>query len=51
MGLALGFDLTFFGATYNSLFINNNGNVSFGAGIFAFVPVGPTGGARKRRTT
>jgi hypothetical protein len=43
MALNLGFDVTFFGATYNSLFINNNGNVSFGAGISAFVPTGPTG--------
>ena len=32
MALSLGFDVTFFGTTYNSLFINNNGNVSFGAG-------------------
>jgi len=43
MALSLGFNFTFFGITYNSLFINNNGNVSFGSGISAFVPVGPTG--------
>lgn len=43
MALNLGFSVTFFGTTYNSLFINNNGNVSFGAGISAFVPTGPTG--------
>jgi hypothetical protein len=43
MALALGFDFTFFGNTYSSLYINNNGNVSFGAGIDAFVPTGPTG--------
>lgn len=41
----LGFNVTFFGQTYNSLYINNNGNVSFGAGISAFVPTGPTGAA------
>jgi len=41
--VALGFDVTLFGTTYNSLFINNNGNVSFGSGISAFVPTGPTG--------
>lgn len=41
--LNLGFDVTFYGNTYNSLFMNNNGNLSFGAGISAFVPTGPTG--------
>ncbi|MDQ8020769.1 MAG: PEP-CTERM sorting domain-containing protein [Moraxellaceae bacterium] len=41
--LNLGFNVTFFGNTYSSLYINNNGNVSFGAGISAYVPVGPTG--------
>lgn len=43
MALALGFDIGFYGTTYNSLFINNNGNVSFNAGISAYVPTGPTG--------
>lgn len=43
MALSLGFNVTFFGQTYNSLFLNNNGNVSFGAGIAAFTPEGPTG--------
>lgn len=43
MALALGFDVTYFGTTYNSLFINNNGNVSFGSGISTYVPSGPTG--------
>jgi hypothetical protein len=41
--VALGFNFTLFGTTYNSIFINNNGNVSFGSGISAFVPTGPTG--------
>lgn len=45
MALNLGFDVTFYGTTYNSLYINNNGNVSFGSGISAFVPSGPTGAA------
>jgi hypothetical protein len=43
MALNLGFDFTLFGNTYNSLFINNNGNLSFGNGISAYVPTGPTG--------
>lgn len=43
MSLSLGFDVTFFNTTYNSLFINNNGNVSFGSGISAYIPTGPTG--------
>ncbi len=43
MALNLGFNVTFFGNTYNSLYINNNGNVSFGSGISAYVPDGPTG--------
>ncbi len=41
--LNLGFNVNFFGTTYNSLFINNNGNVSFGSGISAYVPTGLTG--------
>lgn len=41
--LNLGFNVTFFGTTYNSLYLNNNGNVSFVNGISAFVPTGPTG--------
>jgi len=45
MELNLGFDVTFYGMTYSSLYINNNGNVSFGAGISSFIPSGPTGAA------
>ena len=41
--LSLGFNVTFFGQTYNSLFINNNGSVSFGSGVAAYIPTGPTG--------
>ncbi|MFT3717647.1 nidogen-like domain-containing protein [Pseudorhodoferax sp.] len=43
MALSLGFNFTFFGSTYNSLYLNNNGNLSFGNGISAYVPTGPTG--------
>jgi hypothetical protein len=39
----LGFTLNFYGQNYTQFFINNNGNVSFGAGISEFVPTGPTG--------
>lgn len=45
MALNLGFNFTLYGSTYSSLFINNNGNVSFGAGISSYVPSGPTGAA------
>jgi len=43
--LNLGFSINYFGQNYSSLYINNNGNVSFGAGISDYVPVGPTGAA------
>jgi MYXO-CTERM domain-containing protein len=43
MALNLGFDVSFFGSTYTSLFINNNGNLSFGGGISNYIPTGPTG--------
>lgn len=39
----LGFTLTFFGNNYTTFFANNNGNISFGGGISAFTPSGPTG--------
>jgi hypothetical protein len=38
----LGFTLDLFGTNYTQFFIDNNGNVSFGAGIPAFTPSGPT---------
>ena len=41
--IPLGFSLTFFGNTYTSFFLNNNGNISFNAGIAAFTPSGPQG--------
>ncbi len=38
-----GYTLNFFGTNYTQFFANNNGNISFGAGISEFVPTGPTG--------
>jgi len=43
MALDLGFNVTFFGQTYSSLFINNNGSVSFGDGVAEYRPNGVTG--------
>ncbi len=34
--IPLGFNFCFYGTTYNSLFINNNGNVSFGSSYSTF---------------
>ena len=42
----LGFSLSFFGQAYSTFYINNNGNVSFGNGISAFVPNGPQGASQ-----
>ena len=39
----LGFSLPFFGNTFTQFFANNNGNISFNAGIPAFTPQGPQG--------
>jgi PEP-CTERM motif len=44
--VSLGFTVPFFGTNYSSLFINNNGNVSFNAGIAAFTPTGPQGASQ-----
>jgi len=38
----LGFNVNLFGNSYNSLYINNNGNVTFGSGLSAYNPMGPT---------
>jgi hypothetical protein len=43
--ISLGFTLDFFGTNYTQFWINNNGNISFGDGISAFTPDGPTGAA------
>jgi len=39
----LGFSLNFFGTNQTQYWVNNNGNISFNAGISAFTPSGPTG--------
>jgi hypothetical protein len=36
----LGFTVNFFGALYDQLFVNNNGNVSFGAAVSQYTPDG-----------
>ncbi len=36
----LGFALNFYGSTYTGLYVNNNGNVTFGAGQSAYTPYG-----------
>ncbi len=36
--IALPFSLNFFGATYSSFFVNNNGNVTFGQALGDFTP-------------
>jgi hypothetical protein len=43
MALNLGFNVTFAGSTYSSLFLNNNGSVSFGSGVAEYTATGPTG--------
>ncbi|WP_017743439.1 nidogen-like domain-containing protein [Scytonema hofmannii] len=35
---SFGFNLPFFGQNYNSFYVNNNGNVSFGKSVGAFTP-------------
>ncbi|KPC55082.1 nidogen-like domain-containing protein [Amantichitinum ursilacus] len=41
--ISLGFNFTLYGNTYNSLYINNNGNVTFNNGLSTYTPQGPTG--------
>ncbi len=36
--VSIGFDLNFFGQVYGKLFVNMNGNVSFGSGNTAYLP-------------
>ena len=40
--VAIGFNANFFGNTYTSLFVNNNGNVTFNAPLRTFTPFGLT---------
>ncbi len=39
----LPFPVNFFGTTYNQLFVNNNGNVTFGEALGTYTPFGLTG--------
>lgn len=41
--IPLGFNFDFFGTTYNSLYINNNGNLTFNGPLSSYIPTGPTG--------
>jgi hypothetical protein len=42
--VSLGYTLqNFFGADYSSIFINNNGNITFNSGLAAYTPAGPQG--------
>jgi hypothetical protein len=43
INLGFAHPLTFFSQNYTQFFANNNGNISFNAGISAFTPTGPTG--------
>lgn len=36
--VGLPFSINYFGTTYNSIFVNNNGNATFGAGTFSYSP-------------
>lgn len=38
--LALGFNFDFYGSTRSNVYVNNNGNVSFGSSFFSFSPTG-----------
>lgn len=42
--VGIGFGFNFFGTTYTSLFVNNNGNVTFNTALNTFTPFGLTGG-------
>lgn len=45
--IGLGYTLqNFFGSDYSSIFINNNGNITFDDGLAAFTPTGPQGASQ-----
>jgi hypothetical protein len=44
--IPLGFGFTLFGTTYNSVFINNNGNITFTGPLSSFIPNGVLGAAQ-----
>jgi hypothetical protein len=35
----IGFSVNFFGTTFNQLYVNNNGNITFEARLFAYTPL------------
>jgi hypothetical protein len=41
-----GYNFTLFGNTYTNFYANNNGNISFGAGISSYTPTGLQGAAQ-----
>lgn len=41
--VSIGFSANFFGTTYTSLYVNNNGNVTFSGPLSTFTPFGLTG--------
>lgn len=43
--VAIGFPINFYGTTYTTLFVNNNGNVTFTAPLGTFTPFAITGGS------
>ncbi len=43
IAVPIGFPIDFFGVTHTELFVNNNGNVTFGAPLSAFTPFGLVG--------
>lgn len=44
--VALGFDFSLFGTSYSSLYVNTNGNLTFGSGLSEYLPEGPLGANR-----
>ncbi|MHC4543549.1 MAG: right-handed parallel beta-helix repeat-containing protein, partial [Planctomycetota bacterium] len=40
---SLGFTINYFGTTYSTLYVNNNGNVTFDSSLWSFTPFGLTG--------
>lgn len=45
--VAIGFNANYFGTTYSQLWVNNNGNVTFGSGMSTYTPFGLTGALGK----
>ncbi len=41
--ITLGFSINFFGVAYSTIYVNNNGNVSFGGAVNAYTPAGLSG--------